>query len=160
MPPMHANEALIRSFYDAFGRRDAAAMVACYDPAVRFHDPVFLDLEGPRAGAMWKMLCARATDLAVEASGFEADDKRGKAHWDATYTFSGTGRKVLNRIDAAFEFSNGKIVRHVDTFDLWAWAGMALGAKGKLLGWAPFVQGAIRKQAAAGLAAWMAKNPA
>ena len=54
-----------------------------------------------------------------------------------------TGRKVLNRIDAEFVFRAGKIARHTDSFDLWAWAGMALGLKGRLLGWLPPVQGAI-----------------
>lgn len=155
---MHANEALIRSFYEAFNRRDAAAMTACYAPDVRFRDPVFLDLEGPRAGAMWKMLCARGADLTVEASAFSADDAKGSAHWDARYTFTGTGRKVLNRIDAAFEFRDGRIVRHVDTFDLWRWASQALGPAGRLLGWTPLVQGKIRAQARAGLEQWIAKN--
>ena len=41
-------------------------------------------------------------------------------------------------------------------FDLWRWSGMALGLKGKLLGWLPPVQGAIRKTAGDGLKAFMA----
>jgi len=36
---------------------------------------------------------------------------------------------------------------------------MALGAKGVLLGWSPFVRNAIRAQARRGLDAWM-KRPA
>jgi hypothetical protein len=35
---------------------------------------------------------------------------------------------------------------------------MALGAKGRLLGWTPFVQNAIRSQAAKSLSAYMAKH--
>ena len=71
---------------------------------------------------MWAMLCARATDLQVSASDVQADDLRGRAHWDASYTFGQTGRKVLNRIDAEFEFRDGLIIRHTDTFDFYAWA--------------------------------------
>jgi hypothetical protein len=130
-------------------------MIAHYDPQVQFSDPVFTSLRGDEVFAMWRMLTGRATDLRIEATGIEADDRSGKAHWDAWYTFSATGRKVLNRIDASFAFRDGKIVRHDDSFDLWRWASMALGLKGKLLGWAPFVQGAIRKQADAGLRAFM-----
>jgi hypothetical protein len=107
---------------------------------------------------MWAMLCARATDLTVEVSGIEADDTRGKARWIATYTFSKTGRKVRNVIDAEYEFKDGKITRHTDRFDLWRWAGMALGAKGTLLGWTPLVQNAIRKEAMRGLKALMARK--
>jgi hypothetical protein len=65
---------------------------------------------------------------------------------------------VHNIIDATFTFRDGKIVRHVDRFDLWRWAGMALGVTGKLLGWTPIVQGKIRAQAAQGLDAFIAKK--
>ena len=155
---MHPHAQLVESFYTAFAKRDAEAMVACYHPEVHFSDPVFPDLRGARAGNMWRMLCERATTLTVEHSGVSAEDTRGRAHWEARYDFTATGRKVHNVIDATFEFEDGKIIRHVDTFDLWKWAGMALGAKGKLLGWSSFVKGAIQKQAARGLDAFEAKR--
>ena len=109
---------------------------------------------------MWRMLTARASDLRIEASGIDADDAQGRAHWEAYYTFSQTGQKVHNRIDATFAFRDGKIVRHTDRFDLRAWAAMALGLKGKLLGWLPPVQNAIRANADKGLRAYMAKQKA
>lgn len=107
---------------------------------------------------MWRMLTERASDLRIEASAIEADDTSGKAHWDAFYTFSQTGQKVHNRIDATFAFRNGKIARHTDRFDLRAWAAQALGLKGKLLGWLPPVQNAIRANADKGLRAYIAKH--
>lgn len=154
----HANEELIERFYKAFDRHDAASMAACYAPNVRFHDPVFLDLEGPLACGMWKMLCERGKDLRVEVSNIKADDTKGSAHWDATYTFSVTGRNVLNRIDATFELKDGKIIAHRDDFDLWKWTRMALGVKGTLLGWLPPVQNAVRKQARKGLDEFLSKS--
>jgi ketosteroid isomerase-like protein len=157
---MHPHAQLVENFYAAFAKRDAEAMVACYHPEIHFSDPVFQDLRGAHAGNMWRMLCERATTLVVEHSGVSADDKGGKAHWEARYDFTATGRKVHNVIDARFEFRDGKIIRHADTFDLWKWAGMALGAKGKLLGWAPPVQNAIRKQAMKGLSVFEAKRAA
>jgi ketosteroid isomerase-like protein len=155
---MHRNAQLIHEFYAAFGKRDAEAMVACYAADVEFSDPVFPKLRGDEARAMWRMLCERGKDLRVEASGVEADDRAGRAHWDAWYTFSATGNKVLNRIDATFVFEGGKIAKHTDAFDLYRWAAQALGVKGKLLGWLPPVQSAIRKQGDAGLRAFMAKR--
>lgn len=146
--------ALIQSFYDAFGRRDAEAMAACYHDDVRFSDPVFPDLAGERAGNMWRMLCGRAADLKVEASAITADADEGSAHWEAWYTFSATGRKVHNVIDARFRFRDGKIVEHRDSFPLWKWTRMALGPAGVLLGWTPLVQKKVRAQAAAGLDAF------
>jgi hypothetical protein len=58
---------------------------------------------------------------------------------------------VHNRIAAAFVFDRGRISRHDDVFDLYAWARQALGLKGALLGWAPPGQRAIRAQAARSL---------
>jgi hypothetical protein len=144
---MHSNEKVIETFYSAFQKRNAEGMNSCYDPEAKFSDPVFQDLNGKQVTAMWRMLCERGKDLTIEFSSVEADERTGKAHWEATYTFSGTGRRVHNKIDAAFEFKNGKIVRHQDSFDLWKWTGMALGLKGWLLGWTPLVKNAVRKQA-------------
>lgn len=153
----HPHAQLIETFYTAFQQRDPEAMIACYHPAIRFSDPVFRDLEGPRAGAMWRMLTERAPTLEITFRDVHADDRAGKAHWEARYVFSATGRNVHNVIDAAFEFQDGKIVRHADTFDLWRWAGMALGIKGRLLGWLPPVQNAIHHKAMRGLAAFEAQ---
>src|SRR5438093_409209 len=81
--PMHPNAELIKRFYTAFQKRDAAGMIACYHPDVVFSDAVFTDLRGWRAGAMWKMLAERGKDLQLEFSQVQADDKAGSAHWDA-----------------------------------------------------------------------------
>jgi ketosteroid isomerase-like protein len=144
---MHPHVQLINSFYTAFQERDHRAMAACYTPDAEFHDPVFTDLSGWRVCAMWRMLCERATDLRIEVSSIRASDGAGSAHWEAWYTFSQTGRSVHNRVEASFLFQDGKIYRHTDVFDLYAWARQALGLTGALLGWAPPVQRAIRLQA-------------
>lgn len=153
---MHPHEQLITRFYQAFQKRDAAAMAACYHPDIHFSDPAFPDLRGPMAGAMWKMLTERGKDLRLEFRDVKADDKSGSAHWDAWYTFSKTGRKVHNSIDASFSFKDGLILRHVDHFDFHRWAGQALGPAGKLLGGFGFLQKKVQEQAAAGLAAFSA----
>ena len=146
---------LITRFYEAFQRRDAAGMGGCYTPDIRFSDPVFVDLHGDRARGMWTMLCARGKDLRLEFSRVTADGATGSAHWEAWYTFSATGRQVHNVIEAQFTFRDGLIATHTDRFDLHAWARQALGLKGALLGWTPFVQNAIRRQAQQGLARYL-----
>ena len=153
----HPNAALIERFYEAFQRRDVEAMALCYAPDVAFSDPVFTDLRGGEVSDMWRMLVSRGQEFTLAFSHVVADDQRGSAHWVASYVFSQTGRTVVNQIEARFVFRDGLIVEHRDRFDLWRWASQALGAKGALLGWTPFVQGAIREQAKRGLAAWRAK---
>jgi ketosteroid isomerase-like protein len=155
---LHPHEALIARFYEAFAHHDAEAMVACYHPDVTFSDPVFPDLHGARAGAMWRMLTERGKDLTLSVRDIRADEQGGSAHWDARYTYSATGRKVLNRIDARFQFHDGLIVHHRDTFDLWRWAAQALGPSGLILGWTPFVRRAIQRNAQAALDRYIASR--
>ena len=154
---MHPNAQVIERFYAAFARRDWAGMAACYHPEVHFSDEAF-DLHGADAGMMWRMLCTNGRDLQLEVSGIAADEREGRAHWDARYTFSATGRKVLNRIDARFEFRDGLIVRHVDRFDFWAWSRQALGAPGWLLGWTPYLRNKVQAQAATNLRRFLEKK--
>ena len=155
---MHPHAALITRFYTAFQQRDHARMIACYHPEIHFTDPAF-DLHGKRAGAMWHMLCERGKDLTLTFSDIHADDTTGRAHWEARYSFSKTGRQVHNVIDATFGFRDGLILRHEDHFDFWKWTRMALGTPGLLLGWTPMLQSKIQTTAAAGLDAFIARHP-
>ena len=154
---MHPNEALITRLYTCFQARDAAGMKECYQPDAVFSDPVFGRLEGEQVTAMWAMLCARAADLEIAFSGVSADAETGRAHWDAHYTFSQTGRKVFNQIDAAFGFRDGLIARHDDQFSFARWSRQALGPVGALLGWTPMLRARVGAGARKGLAAYMRK---
>jgi ketosteroid isomerase-like protein len=153
----HPNAALIDRFYAAFRGRDGSAMAACYRPDATFRDPVF-DVKGDEVADMWTMLCERARDLVLDWRDVRADDREGSAHWEPRYTFSVTGRPVHNLIDSQFTFSDGKIASQVDSFSLWRWTRMALGPKGAVLGWTPFVQKAIRAEARRGLDSWRARR--
>lgn len=152
---MHPNEELIEKFYTSFQKLDAEAMLSCYHAGIRFSDPVFPNLAQPEVGAMWRMLCKQAKNFELTFADTQANDRTGKAHWEAHYDFSATGRRVHNKIDAEFEFQDGKIIKHTDSFNFWKWSRMALGAKGLLLGWTPLVRNKVQKQAAARLAGFM-----
>ena len=146
-----ANTHLIERFYKAFDEGDGGTMAACYAPDAHFSDPVFPDLRGSRPGQMWQMLTEGAGDLRVELLEHEADEERGSAHWRAHYTFTQTGRPVINDIHASFRFKDGKIAEHRDEFSFHRWARQALGPMGLLLGWTPLVRSKVRGQAGARL---------
>ncbi|MCQ4163647.1 nuclear transport factor 2 family protein [Tahibacter harae] len=147
---MRRESDLIETFYQAFQRRDGAAMAACYAPDANFRDPVF-ELRGADVGRMWRMLCERGKDLRVEYNAVQANGDRGSANWQAWYSFSKTGRPVHNLIHAEFEFRDGRIARHVDSFDFWRWSRQALGPAGLLLGWTPLLRNKVRAEARRGL---------
>ena len=144
---MHPNVNLIETFYTSFQKLDAEAMSRCYHPDIGFSDPVFPVLIGAEAGEMWRMLCSQAKNFELTFADIEADERTGKAHWEARYDFSATGRRVHNKINAEFEFQDGKIIRHKDTFDFWKWSSQALGPVGFILGWTPLLRKKVQKQA-------------
>jgi ketosteroid isomerase-like protein len=155
---MHPHEAMIRDFYAAFARHDGEGMARCYHDEVFFTDPAFPALRGEEARDMWRMLLTRATDLEVVLEEASADAEGGRAKWTARYTFTKTGRPVVNRIEALFAFRDGKIVRHFDSFSFWRWAAQALGPAGLYFGWFAPLKWKVRREAARGLAAFRARK--
>ncbi|GAA4351066.1 nuclear transport factor 2 family protein [Variovorax defluvii] len=159
------NEDTIQRLYQAFSRLDADTMAACYAPDARFDDEAF-SLRGAReVGGMWKMLCeatrAKGADVwQLRWRDVQADGSTGRAHWDAHYRFSTTGRIVDNAIDSEFRFTpEGLIAQQRDRFDFWAWSRQALGAPGLLLGWTPLLHHKVRANAAKNLATYLSNHP-
>ncbi len=152
---MNQNEELINRFYNCFKNKDFRAMQACYADNATFSDEVFVGLNAAQVKAMWEMLCIRGKDLTLEYRNVTASEKSGTAEWTAHYTFSSTGKKVVNHVKASFLFENGKIVKHTDTFSFYTWATQALGITGLLLGWMPSVKKKVRETAMKNLEKFM-----
>ncbi|WP_178985040.1 nuclear transport factor 2 family protein [Winogradskyella helgolandensis] len=141
-------ENIIKTFYTALNNCDGPTMASCYHEDIVFEDPAFGILKGERAKAMWLMLCEsqNETSFNVEFSNVSANENSGSAHWEAHYTFSKTGRKVHNKIDASFEFKDGLIIKHTDEFDLHKWAKQAMGIKGIFFGGMQFFKNKLQNQ--------------
>jgi ketosteroid isomerase-like protein len=148
---MHPHEAILREFFAAFARRDGEAMARCYHDDIFFTDPVFPALRHEDARDMWRMLTGRAKDLEVTLEEAWANEAGGRARWTARYTFTHTGRKVVNEVESMFAFRDGRIVRHYDRFSMWRWATQAFGLAGRLLGWSQPFKWKVRKNAARAL---------
>lgn len=156
---MDTNLQLISNFYSAFQKRDAAAMNSCYSDDIVFYDPVFELLEHGRAKDMWEMLCKNAKDLTIEYGNIKAlDEEYYTCDWVASYTFSQTGRKVVNNVKAHMKLFDGKIVEHSDAFSLHKWSKQALGFSGWLLGWNSFFQRKIKNKARRNLLNYIEKK--
>ena len=139
---------IISNFYAAFAELDAEGMVAYYHDDIVFQDPAFGQQKGERAKNMWRMLCQsqKGKDFRMEYSDVTSKGIYARAHWEAHYNFSQTGRRVHNKIDASFKFKDGLIVQHDDSFNLHAWAKQALGFKGIVLGGTSFFQRKLNAQ--------------
>jgi ketosteroid isomerase-like protein len=139
---------IIEQFYSDFKNLDAETMVACYHKDIVFKDPAFGVLKGDKAKNMWRMLChsQKDKDFVINYSDIKFSDGKGSAQWEAHYTFSKTGRKVHNKIMAAFEFKDGLIIKHTDSFNLYRWAQQAFGLTGYLIGWTSFFRKKLQVQ--------------
>jgi len=121
-------------------------MITCYHKDIIFEDPAFGTLKGELAKSMWLMLLNRSQgDLKIEYSDVKVAGATGTARWKATYFYGKAKRKVLNEVQAEFQFKDGKIIKHTDRFDLWTWTRQALGISGYLLGWSSFMKRKIQK---------------
>ncbi len=150
------NTAVIAKFYSSFNAHDSNGMTECYADNIVFEDPAFGVLKGDEAKSMWRMLM-KGTDVKVTFSNVVANEKTGSADWVATYTFGKTGRTVVNKVHAVFEFNDGKIIRHTDTFDFQVWSRQALGVSGLLLGWTSYLKKKVNDQALVRLKQFMEK---
>ena len=145
---------LLTRFYEAFARKDAEGMIACYHADSAFSDPAFPMLNHDETCAMWRMLVGRAQDFSLEFEVLGED----RVDWTARYTFTKTGRPVVNRVRSQFGFQDGLILAQRDGFDFPLWLKQALGWKGALLGRTAFLQNAVRKEARKSLDAFMKKQ--
>jgi len=145
---MNSNEQLINNFYSSFQKLDSVGMNKCYSDDIVFFDPVFGLLKADEARYMWEMLCKNAKDFSLTFGNIIAlDDEYSTCDWVATYTFSKTGRKVINKVKANMRFANGKIIEHSDAFSLHKWSKQAIGLAGELFGWNSFFQRKLKNQA-------------
>lgn len=140
---------LLINFYEAFQKLNAEAMVACYHPDVVFEDPAFGELHGKRANNMWRMLCEsqKGKEFKLTYSNVEANQNTGSVLWESFYTFSKTNKKVHNVIQAQFKFKDGKIIEHIDEFDLYDWSKQAFGVRGRILGKTLFFKNKLKHRA-------------
>lgn len=155
---MISNQQLIEHFYTCFQRKDISGMQSCYAKVVTFSDPVFQKLNCKEVCSMWEMLITTGKDLTLTFDGIVSEGNKVKANWVASYTFSATGRRVINRVEARFIIHEGKIILHEDQFNFHTWAKQALGFSGWLLGWSDFLKSKVSKQAREKLNKYMAKQ--
>ncbi|WP_461788716.1 nuclear transport factor 2 family protein [Pedobacter sp.] len=144
---MTANEKLIHQFYSAFQQKDYETMQNSYSESAVFNDAVFVNLNAMEVRAMWQMLISRGGDMKLNFGNIKENGDNVNAYWEAHYTFTATGKKVVNKINAEFEIKDGKIVKHTDRFDFYKWAKQAFGFGGFILGWTNAFKGKVRQTA-------------
>ena len=145
---MNNNKQLIETFYTGFQQLNADKMNNCYNDDIVFFDPIFGLLRGKEVKSMWEMLCKNAINFSLTFSNIiELDEEYYTCDWVATYTFSASGKTIVNKIKANMRFENGKIAEHSDAFSVHNWSKQAFGIPGVLFGWNSLFQNKIKNKA-------------
>jgi hypothetical protein len=109
--------------------------------------------------SMWSMLLRGSKDLTSTYKIVEVSDTSATVDWEAHYTYSATGRKVVNNVRSVMQIENGLIVKQIDTFDLSKWTGQALPpVVAQVFAWFPDLT--IRRLAMKTLNGYMEKQAA
>lgn len=147
---------IINRFYTAFQQLDYKTMQSCYSDDAVFSDPAFGLLDTAHTRAMWEMLCKRAKDFSLVYGNIQLlDEEYATCDWTASYVFSATGRRVVNKVRAHMRLKDGKIIEHSDAFAIYRWSRQALGIPGLLFGWTAWMNKRVQKQARASLEKFM-----
>ncbi|MBU52774.1 MAG: hypothetical protein CL920_29130 [Deltaproteobacteria bacterium] len=127
-------EQVIKKFYKAMEEKDLDTILSLYHPDATFSDPAYPNLKGDKLKSMWKLITSNK-GLKIESSQVKVQaDGSVTGHWDADYELI-KGNPIHNSIDSKFEFKDGKIIKHTDSFDFSKWADQAVpGVFGKLIG--------------------------
>lgn len=149
---------IIEEFYTAFNQKEVDRMIACYHKNLTFEDPAFGVLDYEKTCAMWSMLLSRNGAIDINFENVWSDGQYGGVNWEAKYLFSKTGRKVHNIIRAKFQFKDGLIIDHRDSFDFYRWSRMALGVPAILLGWTGFFHQKVQNECTSMLTRYMNKT--
>ena len=150
---------LITTFYTSFQKKDYQGMNGCYSQDIIFNDPAFGILQGDEVRAMWKMLCTNAKDFSLTFTNIQLlDEEYATCNWTALYSFSKTGRKIVNNVKAHMRIENGLITEHTDQFNIWTWSRQALGLPGIILGWSNYLKSKIQNNARKSLGQFMDKE--
>ena len=156
---MQTNADIISKFYTSCQKLVYTTMISCYSDDVVFSDPAFGLLRGDEVKYMWEMLCTNAKDFSLTFSNIQLlDEEYATCNWVASYTFSKTGKKVVNRIKTFMKLKDGKIIEHSDAFRLSTWAAQALGLKGQLFGWMGWMKRKIQQNARKSLIQFIEKK--
>ena len=156
---MDNNMLTIQKFYTAFQQKDFATMNSCYADNIPFNDPVFGLLVGNETKAMWQMLYTSAKDFSLQFRNIETDDgEYYTCDWTASYLFSTTNRRVINKCKAYMRMNDGVILEHSDAFNYYRWCRQALGLRGLIFGWTGFMHNKVNKKAKQRLIHFMNQN--
>ena len=114
---------IVRSFADAFNRRDVAGLVACFTPDARYVDGFY----GRHAGAaqlraMFERMYREGRDYVWTMDAVVESPTRAMAEWTFSYVVSdalprSAGRRIRFRGMSVFELAGGKIAAYRESFD-------------------------------------------
>jgi uncharacterized protein len=127
----HVTECL----FAALRSRNAAAAGAFYDKDAVFSSPVIGDVRGADVRTLWQAIFAATRDNTLSFTIVDLGLTSARVEGLATYSLVASGRPVISEFSSVLHIRDLRVLFHDETFDAWAWARMAFGPTGLMLGW-------------------------
>lgn len=131
--------------FSALRHRRAADAAACYDEDALFTSPFIGEVRGPEVEALWRAIFASTRDSTLSYTIVDIGLTTARVEGVATFSLTSSGRSVTGRFNSALSIRDTRVVWHDDTLDAWAWACMAFGPSGLMLGWSKAWRGRMAR---------------
>lgn len=152
---------LVQDYFEAFQKGDWKTMSRSYASNATFKDPIFpKGLKGSQIGAAWGDITQNLRPK-VTFSNIEVHGDLVTAKWSAKYPLKlpvfGTNQ-IDNDITATFRIKDGKIVEHIEHFDMNEYIQEATGLRGLSFLVRPLVRNRIRAGALENMASFLREH--
>lgn len=137
---------IVKEFYKALSKGDYQKVNSLYHDDAKYRDEIF-DLRGKEINALWYTATRPEMNLIAHCKSLKVDGDRVTTDWNISYTIDTLNRKVELDETGVFQFQDGKIINHKDSYDFWSWCAQSLGFIGKALGWSQWLKNRVRNQA-------------
>ncbi len=127
---------LLDSYFAALRTGQWSQLASFYHAQISYASPLFPDVRKELVQASWEYLLGQIQNIETAHEIQFCDERKAHLSWVITYKLRDRPRKKVRlKGRTSLSFWDNKIVRQVDDWHLYAWAGKQFGLMGKLFGW-------------------------
>ena len=139
---------IVNLFFASLKSRNIEKMMEIYHSKIIYSDPLYGLLKQEDVIKRWQLLLEENVIEDIQIMDIkEYDDEYAMAHWNCTFYYTITQKKVTLSIKSFFKIENNLIIEQSDAYRLSKFISKAYGIKGLLLGWTKFMQHRVKKTA-------------
>ena len=139
---------IVNEFFASLKSKNIENLKKIYHTQIMYSDPLYGLLHNEDVFKRWQFFCNENKIENIEILDIkEYDHEYAMAHWDCTFYYGITHKKVTLSIKSFFKIENNVITEQSDAYRLSKFISQAYGIKGLLFGWIKFMQHRVKRTA-------------